>query len=306
MLKAIIFLIASIIFTNMGSQAKASELWNAYPLRGYWEGLAMGATPPPGVYGVVSTYWADDHFYGNDGKQAPNSALSTLVVNPIVQWVPGLHILGGDYSAVIAQPLVYTSSPGLSGSIGKGNWGTFNTAIIPGQISWKIRGISLKAGVVLYLPDASSTIKDLRDGSLHNGGLPSGDNFMTVEPNLGVSWIRGGWNLTASFHVDVPVTSSTAPGYRYRTGSDFAADYTITKTFGKWTLGAGGHQVEQFEDDRLNGNLYPGHRARLYGLGPIAGYQLGPLNITAIWNRTLTARNTVAGDFLEFRFVTKL
>jgi hypothetical protein len=84
-------------------------------------------------------------------------------------------------------------------------------------------------------------------GKLHNGGLPSGSNFAAVEPDLGITWMHKGWNVSAALHAAIPVSASTAPGYRYWSGSEFAADYTITKTLGKWTLGVGGHQINQYE-----------------------------------------------------------
>ncbi len=106
--------------------AHAEELWNAYPIRGFAEGLPAGMTPPPGVYAAMSGYWADDKMYDNDGDAIPGTDLSALVITPVVQWVPGVKIFGGDYSASVAQPIVYTSSSGLSGSRGSGNWGRFN------------------------------------------------------------------------------------------------------------------------------------------------------------------------------------
>lgn len=284
----------------------AEELWNAYPLRGFWEGLPAGATPPKGVYTAVSAYWANDRYYGEQGKAVPGTDLTAFVVTPVIEWVPGVKILGGTYSVGIAQPFVYNTSPGLSGSTGRGNWGTFNTVLLPAQLGWKLHNVHVKLGVGVYLPNASSTVSDLYMGKLHNGGLPSGSNFAAVEPDLGITWMHKGWNVSAALHAAIPVSASTAPGYRYWSGSEFAADYTITKTLGKWTLGVGGHQINQYEDDRFNGEVVPDHRSQLYGVGPIAGVQAGPLNITAMWNRTVSARNAVAGDMVQVRFTTRL
>jgi hypothetical protein len=111
--------------------------------------------------------------------------------------------------------------------------------------------------------------------SWHNGGLPSGSNFAAVEPDLGITWMHKGWNVSAALHAAIPVSASTAPGYRYWSGSEFAADYTITKTLGKWTLGVGGHQINQYEDDRFNGEVVPDHRSQLYVWAPLPGFRPG-------------------------------
>ena len=52
----------------LAGQAPAEELWDPY-LRGVNEGLAAGALPPPGVYGVLNNYWVSYSIYGSNGKK---------------------------------------------------------------------------------------------------------------------------------------------------------------------------------------------------------------------------------------------
>jgi hypothetical protein len=259
--------------------------------------------PPPGVYGVLDNYWANFAFHGSNGDKIAGGGLSLLVEVPIVLWVPGIKILGADYAAAFAQPFDYTSSPGLSGTTGGGNWGTFNTILIPGQLSWTLGDLHLKAGFEIYLPDASSTMADLLNGHLKNGGLPSGNGYAAVQPDLGISWMKDGWNLSADLHLTIPVTAGTATNYRYRSGNEFAADYTAAKTTGKWSLGLGLHQENQLNADTLNGHTVAHSVATNFGAGPMAGYQFTRIGVVAVWNHDIHTRNDVGGDFFNLRFV---
>lgn len=286
--------------------AHAEELWNAYPLRGFGEGLSV-ATPPKGVYGVLSTYYAIDDLYDAHGDKVPNSDTTAVVAVPAVVVVPGLKILGADYSFMIAQPVDYTHSPGIAGVHGTGNFGIYNTIVSPITLGWKKRDFYLKAGLTVYLPTASSTIKGLRSGSLDNGGLPSGSNFTTIQPDVGISYLHQGWNATAELHYAIPVSSSKdGPSYSYRSGAEIAADITLTKTVGKWTLGAGAHQTYQVAADRFNGQRLGNTKGHIIGLGPIVGYQLGPVTIQAIWNKSVDVKSNLSGNFFHVRLIKAL
>ena len=285
--------------------ARASELWNPY-LRGVNEGLAAGATPPPGVYGVLDNYWTDTTVKNNSGKNIPGATANILVEVPIVLWVPGIKILGASYSLGIAQPFDYTSAPGVSGHIGSGNWGTFNTVLIPGQLAWTLPyDYFVKTGLELYLPDASSTMPDLLNGKLNNGGLPSGNGYFAVQQDLGLSWLSDGWNISADMHLAEPVTADKTTGYNYMSGDQFSADYTLAKTIGAWTFGVGAHQMNQITVDTLNGVRLTHHMEESYGAGPMVGYQFGGINILASWDQNIYTKNDVAGTIVNVRLITK-
>ncbi len=285
--------------------AGASELWNPY-LRGVNEGLAAGATPPPGVYGVLDNYWTDTTVKNNSGKNIPGATANILVEVPIVLWVPGIKVLGASYSLGIAQPFDYTSAPGVTGHVGSGNWGTFNTVLIPGQLAWTLpQDYFVKTGLELYLPDASSTMPDLRNGKLNNGGLPSGNGYFAVQEDLGLSWLSNGWNLSADMHLAEPVTADKTTGYNYMSGDEFSADYTIAKTIGAWTFGVGAHQMNQFTADTLNGARLTNHMEESYGAGPMVGYQFGGINVLASWDQNIYTKNDVAGTIVNVRLITK-
>jgi hypothetical protein len=282
----------------LASSAKAEQLWDPY-LRGVNEGVPAGALPPPGVYGVLDNYWANYSAYNNSGHKVSGTSLTALVEVPIVLWVPGFDILGASYAAGIAQPFDYTNSTGLTHHVGSasGNWGTFNTILIPGILSWSLpNNFFASAGIEVYLPDASSTV----DSFPHNGGLPSGNAFAAIQPDLGLSWLSDGWDLSVGTHVSIPVTSDHA----YRSAAEFSADYTATKTIGNWTFGVGASQENQFGDDSSYGHSVANTAVTNFSIGPIVGYQFGGIGIQATWNQTLVTHNDVGGNFVNIRLVT--
>jgi hypothetical protein len=289
-------------------QASAEELWDPY-LRGVNEGLAAGALPPQGVYFVLDNYLANYNYYNNSANKVPNGNVNALVEVPILLWSTGIQILGADFAVAIAQPFDYTSAGRALGSNGgQGNWGTYNTIIVPGQLAWTLGEFHIKAGLEIYLDDASSTVNSR---SAH-GGLPSGNAYTAVQPDLAFSWLHDGWNLSADFHVAIPVTANSSHPIgggavgNYWSGNEFSADYTIAKTFDKWTFGVGIHQENQFTSDTLNGVTLRHSSNTNFGAGPLVGYQFGGVGVVAEYNHNIYTRNDVAGDIFNIRLVIPL
>ncbi len=122
-----------------------------------------------------------------------------------------------------------------------------------------------------------------------------------VQPDLAFSRLHDGWNLTADLHVAFPITSgNTVIGTEpdsYRSGNEFAADYTVAKTIEKWTFGVDAHQEDQSDADTFNGSSVPNSIATNFGIGPLAGYQFGGMGVIAGWNHNIYTRNDMAGNF---------
>jgi hypothetical protein len=286
------------------SAAKAEQLWDPY-LRGVSEGLAAGALPPPGVYGVLDNYYADYSLYNNTSHKDDGTHLNALVEVPIVLYVPGIKIWGADYAAAIAQPFDYTSfEPTSQAATGAGNLGTFNTVLIPAWLSWGLPdNFFVKTGFEVYLPDASTSYKNLAEGNLTNGGLPSGMGFWALQPDLGVSYLNGPWNLSVGANLSFPLSDDSYNGVNYRSGDELSADYTATYTMGKLAFGLGGETQSQFTTDTANGvNVH--NEVHDFAMGPLVSYQVGSWNVLAEWNHAITTSNQVAGDLFNIRLLT--
>jgi hypothetical protein len=296
--------------------ASATELWDPQ-LPGADEGYAAAAvgTLPAGVYGILNNYWAQFKSYNSHANSISNANLSALVEVPIVVWVPGIKVLGGDFWTAFIQPFDYTSYGPLANgtnngnpSTGSGNWGTYNTILVPGFVNWTFGDFHVGAGLRIGVADATTTPADLVNGSWnHKSGLPSGNGYWTIQPDLTASWLHDGWNVSIWAHFPVPVSSTTATtptgaGYDYKSGAEMENDYTVAKSIGKWTVGLGAFSVNQFNGDTLNGkNVH--NIATRYGLGPIVSYQFNGISAEAIINESVYTRNSVGGTIFNFRFV---
>jgi hypothetical protein len=282
--------------------AGAEELWDPY-LRGVNEGTPAGALPPPGVYGIMNNYWLGYSLYDSSGHKTATH-LDGLVEVPIVMWQTGLKVLGADYAVAAAQPFDYTNlrKANTSSLSNNGHWGTFNTILVPGMLSWSLpNDFHVKTGLSVYLPDASSSPGHPPSG----GGAPSGNGYWTLQPDLGVSWLHDGWNLSIDSHYAYNFEDSST---HYTSGQELAIDYTASKTIGKWTFGLGAHQENQLTDDSGSGAAScatkHGCRAENYGAGPLLGYQFDSgLGITAEYNHNIFARNDFAGEIFNVRLV---
>jgi hypothetical protein len=284
-------------------QACAEELWDPH-LRGVDEGMAAGALPPPGVYGVLNNYWAGYDQFDNHGNKT-GVKLDALVEVPIVLWSTGIKILGADYAVAIAQPFDYTNIrlPNTAALSDNAHWGTFNTIFVPGQLSWTLpNNFYVKAGLTIYVDDASSSPARPPSG----GGVGAGNGYWTLQPDLGVSWLSDGWDVSIGMSYAYNFEDSKI----HRTsGQEIAVDYTVTKTIGKWTFGLGAHQENQLNADSGSGAVSAGCpasggcMAENYGIGPLIGYQFEGINVLAEYNQNLHTRNDVAGTIFNIRLV---
>ncbi len=295
--------IAAMGVALVASQASAEELWNPH-LRGVDEGMAAGALPPQGVYFVDDSYFLSFESHDGSGKTT-GTKLSGLVEVPILLWNPGIKVLGADYAVAVAQPFDYTSLSGTGTTTGNGHWGTFNTIVVPGILSWTLpHDFHASASFKVYVDDASSSSSNLPS----NGGAGAGNAFWTLEPGVGLSWLHDGWNIGAQVLYDYSTADSKhvltgGATEKYQSGDQIAIDYTATKTFGKWVAGIGAYQENQLQRDQVNGVSQAGTVRTTSGVGPIVGYNFGPVDVSATYNHEITTHHDFGGDIFNVRAV---
>jgi hypothetical protein len=277
--------------TIFNAKTRAEENW-APRLAGVFEGSVAGALPPIGLYFVNETLLTGTILYNNAGDRSSSGVKSNIAVNvPIVQWVPGVKILGADYAVALAQPFDYVSTLAPGSHSGGTNLGTgsgqFNTLLIPAQLSWALpRDLHVKAGVGVYLPDGDFKTADKM-------AVPNGMGFWSLEPSIGVSWLRDGWNVSGSFAYDHNFKNNST---NYRSGDVIDGDYTLTKALSKWTIGVGGYTQFQLFSDTSNGVALADSRLEKVAAGPIIGYNIGPVVVQATYNFRLRSSNVAQGD----------
>jgi hypothetical protein len=255
---------------------------------------ASAAMPPPGIYmfNQVFTYQANlagpiTNAIGNKtGVQA------AVDVQGFV-FVPGWSFLGATYDAVIAQPFVQQS---IGSPLDAQAAGMHNTYIVPGELSWKLAdsGFYIKTGLGIYVPDGTVN----GPGGLGNIGSP----YYTFQPELIASYLKDGWNLTAAVYEEFNTANSITG---YKTGDILHADFTATKTIGKWTFGPVAYYEGQVSND--TSSAYYGYalgtqRFNVWAAGALIGYDFGPANLTVWATDELSAKAsgaTVVGGIDE-------
>jgi hypothetical protein len=253
------------------SPANAYEAGPSQTKSGSFIGASAGM-PPPGIYMFNQVFTYQGNFVG---PNAPNHFGRNVYVD--VQgfiFVPGWTFLGATYNALIVQPFVAVA---ISDPAPLNISGVFNTYIVPIELSWtKIGGsnFAVKTGLGMYVPDGTHQAPS----GLGNVGAP----YWTFQPELALSYLGGGWNLTAFSYVEVNTANTFT---NYTSAPIFHVDWTATYTIGKFTFGPVGYWYAQLSDDKCP----VGVCTAFYGLDALA---------------THTQRFSVAaiGGMLEYNF----
>ncbi len=302
MKKLILAIVLSLAVVMMVTPASAMELWDPH-LRGNDEGLAAGALPPPGFYFIDQLYMMPglQLYDGNGNKVLGNHGtnLFVFVDAPILLWSTGCKFLCADYALAIAEPIVYTNlrvgAPGLS--LAGDNWGTFGTVLVPYILSWKLPcDWRVKTALSITMNDGSSNLSNsaLGGNPLKTFMAPSANDYYDFIPELGISWLHNGWNVSADFFFSFETKDSYT---NYQSGDAFFADYTITKTCGKWTFGLGASQYNQVNCDTSAGVNVANSTTTMYTMGPILAYNFGPCEMIFTYNFALYSQDQFGGDF---------
>src|SRR5215469_6647393 len=197
-------------------------------------GVLIGASagvPPPGIYmfNQVFTYQANLTGPGVNTSLGGNTHVGVQAAVDVqgFLFVPGRTFLGATYDAVVVQPFVMSS---VGAPINAQASGVFNTYIVPVELAWNnlwgLNGFGVKIGLGMYIPDGTI------NGILGTGN--QGSAYWTFQPEIILSYLGNGWNLSAAIYEEFNTRNTIT---NYQSGSIFHADFTATKTFGKWTLG---------------------------------------------------------------------
>ncbi|MGA9329877.1 MAG: transporter, partial [Bradyrhizobium sp.] len=177
---------------------------------------------------------------------------------------------------------------------------------------WKLgtSGFAIKTGLGIYVPDG--TVQG--PTGLSNVGNP----WWTFQPELAISYLANGWNLTAFLYEEFN-TKNSVDGYT--TGDIFHADFTATKTIGKWTLGPVAYYVGQVSNDSCavgslcgatpaaalaatGGNA---QRFNIWAVGGLVEYNFGPasLSVWATQEISANAKNSAVPAAADISTITR-
>jgi hypothetical protein len=275
-----------------GLAAFAFSPANAYEGGVQWQqkpGVFIGTSagvPPPGIYMFDQVFTYQSNYRGPGVNSALGGNTKVGVQGAVdVQgfvFVPGWTFLGATYDAVIAQPFEMAS---FGQPINAQASGVHNTYFVPVELSWKLgtSGFAVKTGLGIFAP--SGTIQG------PTGLSNVGSSYWTFQPELIVSYLKDGWNLSAAIYDEMNTKNSRD---NYTQGDIFHVDFTATKTIGKWTFGPVGYYVAQVSDDKCPlftcagtalhplGTLTNAQRFQIFAVGGLVEYNFGPASLS-VW-----------------------
>jgi len=314
-------LISKTLLAAAGLAALAFSPANAYegPSASTKPGAFIGASagvPPPGIYMFNQVFTYQSNLTGPGTTALGLGSHNSVHVNDYTAgflFVPGWTFLGATYDAVVVLPFVDVGigNPlGAEPGVANVTSGMFNTYIVPVELSWKLgaSGFAVKTGLGIYVPDGTKTGAN----GLGNVGNP----WTTFQPELIISYLGGGFNLSAALYEEIN-TANTIDNYK--NGDVFHADFTATKTFGKWTLGPVAYYVAQVTDDSCPigtcrvahpfGTLTNAQKFSVFAVGGLVEYNFGPasLSVWATQEVSASASNAASIPVLgrDFSLITR-
>jgi len=255
-------------------------------------GLPIAVSLPEGVYLTQRSSYYDATLYNPAGQKNGETA-SVFANSSQITYVPGLMILGATYKAFILVPLVdewIDRTTPASGRTGKYNQLDFaNPKIQPIDLSWNLgNGFNVSTGVGVYVPLGQYT---------PGAAINLGADFYTVEPSVGFTYLKDGWN--ASFQT-VYDTNTRNNKLRYLSGDQIMFNATVTKDFGGFNVGPVAYYQRQ-----ITGDVNDGGRTTFGGrtfsapsnlaFGALVSHRVGSAIVTAYVTDDVAWHNTIGG-----------
>ncbi len=265
---------------------KAEEGLTPY-IPGITTGVPVGALPPPGFYGSEDNYVIFGDVRNGAGETIP-IRVTNWSANVALLYSSPYHILGGTYGAGLIEIMANHNVDATDvGGPNTSSTGLFNTIIEPLTLSWSLGGgLFASIGQSFYLPDGEfHEMNGVRKQTSYANA------FWTYEPSFAISYLKNGWNLTATNVYDVNAEDTLT---HYQSGDVYYLDLTAVKTVGRVTAGLIGNYTQQTGDDRQDGaTVGRGNRAQHVMLGPLLAYRIGGFTFTARFLSDVRTQNDV-------------
>jgi hypothetical protein len=319
--------LATLATMACADRAYAVEPGTADPHQpGVTSGLPLGALPPPGFYFSNNTNYVDGSLRDGNGNitTAAHVNVTAWVQIPALLWSSPFHILGAQWGVAVVQPIV-TLSQTTNGAT-QSKTGLDNLLFNPAVLSWHLPGgFFVSTGIPIGFKTGDTG--DRGNGTDTNEHLAA--NNWIFGPAAAVSWFNGhGLEVTLNGEYDIQTQdndflNTPVAKVKYQSGNILNLDWTVQQVlpgaWKRWQIGVAGYYAVQTTDDQtttsipalginnvtqsvaavpgLNG---AGNRFEKFGIGPIVGYNFGPVGILAWYTRDLYAKNTALVDTFWF------
>jgi len=265
-------------------------------------GVPIGVLPPPSFYVSSLTGYSQGTAHADIEPRRP-PGLAVFTEGLTLLWVPDLKILGATYGVYAVQTLaVKTLSHIPPHDRASTETGLVNTVISPLNLAWKLPSDFYVSGRFNV---------QLQDGQYSRSNtLNIANNFWTFEPNVGVSYLKGGLDLSLHLVYDISTenTNTRALGsvdHKYQSGNVFTGEYSATYAIGNWRWGLTGYGVAQTNDDSAGGRTLKHTSLTRTGLGPIAEFNNKWVGINLYYTRDVAWSRAFGGDNFFFKVTVK-
>ncbi|MGO9006599.1 MAG: hypothetical protein ACLQIQ_12560 [Beijerinckiaceae bacterium] len=241
---------------------------------GSTDGLALGASPPPGLYYVNIATWGTGEIKAPNALGAPNNADSLAIGAevPFFVWVPDFKFLGAQYSFTAALPVMEAAANHFTGNAPNLYFrGLYQPNIAPVNLSWNLgNGFFVSIGEAIDVPVKEEVTFMSSSGP---GIVTSAWGFDT---HFNVSYVTKDWVLSANN----VISFQTKDGAGIQGNDAFGTDVTVARNFGKWTIGAVAFGSWDLNATPMNTvfAFTPG-MGRAIAAGGMVGYNFGPVDL---------------------------
>jgi hypothetical protein len=271
-------------------------------LAGSAGGVPIGTMPPPSIYLSSLTTYLEGTFHTDiPPKHAPE--LQLLSEGLTLLWVPDIKLLGASYGAYVNQTAVVKTVTNIPPhGVTSTETGLVNTVISPLNLAWTLPSDFYVSGRFAFYPP---------DGQYNRGKLVNiANKFWTFEPNVGISYLKGGLDLSVHLVYDIVTenTDTNAKGSvdgRYQSGNVFIAEYSASQAFGKWRFGVTGFGVQQTNSDSAGGRTLRQTALSKVGIGPLIEYNAKWIGVNLYYIRDIVWNRAFGGDNFYFKVTVK-
>ncbi|WP_082102429.1 SphA family protein [Robbsia andropogonis] len=281
-LGAIAASIGCMLFATLASKHAYALEGGVSPYPAGAVGTNIAEMPPiPGLFALEQfNYSFSNGLYGNNGEKLPfrfHSSTFSATTRLLAPYP--FTLLGANVYTQLVLPVVSLHT-NVAGQRGTQN-GLSNITLSPVVLSWHLaRNLTFTSGFDIAF----------ENGSYSPSKASVAVGYTSLQPVISLRYnVPNGIDLGVSNRVMFNRENSETA---YRSGTAYVGEFEAGWNFGKWKIGMVGAYLNQFTDDRQNGSVVVGNRAKSLALGPSIVYNAGPFNINLNYQQGIYAANT--------------
>lgn len=287
-------------FTSTGTAVgcMALALWSAQSAHAFEGGVSpfpvgstgeyvAGMPPISGLFALEQLHYTSSNgLYDNQGNKRPIPfKMGTFSATTRILAAYPTTVLGARLYSQIVIPAVslHTDIAGHS----ERHSGVGSITVSPAVLRWDLAPHThMVAGLDVALPNGS-----------YNPNRPSvATGYTSIQPVLAFRH-----NDPSGLDVGLAnrlLINRENDSTNYRSGRGYVAEFTAGWNVGPWKMGVVGAYLNQFSDDRQNGAVIDGNRARSFAIGPSLNYNAGAFSISLNYQRGIYAANMSRNNIL--------